>query len=316
MSKHLNDIYIPSRFEKVVTLHLLKNKLLDGHSTLHPPLILGIDGLPGTGKTFLCQKVIEKLGYKEILISGGELESKNAGEPAELIRERYLQANRILATKKYKGAVLVFNDIETGIGDWGGDTKYTVNRQVVFGELMHIVDYPYSVGGEKTQRIPIILTGNDFSTLYEPLTRSGRFEAFTWIPTIEETLESAYHILDFLERDRVKKLVLSLEEEYKKAGQRVIPTSFFTHFKTLLLNDALWNLFKKYPDLLEREDIKLDFDTFFKTMYFDYDLLFDKAKKLLLSNHFETQLRGADKNKNLVSSQIERDNSTLCKVAI
>ncbi len=311
MSQQLNNIYIPLRFEKVVTLHLLKNKLLDNHPTLHPPLILGIDGLPGTGKTFLCQKIIEKLGYKEVLISGGELESKNAGEPAELIRERYLQANRILATRKYKGTVLVFNDIETGIGDWGEGTQYTVNRQTVFGELMHIVDYPHSVGGEETQRIPIILTGNDFSKLYEPLTRAGRFETFTWIPNLEETLESAYHILDFLDKETVKKLLLALVQEYKKIGQEVISTSFFTHFKTLLINDALWSLFQKYPDILEKENLELDFDTFFKSSHFNYSELFSKAKKLLLSNNFETQLRGVKNNKNLSAAFLETGNSAL-----
>jgi len=317
MNQQLNNIYIPLRFEKVVTLHLLKNKLLNRHSTLQPPLILGIDGLPGTGKTFLCQKVIEKLGYKEILISGGELESKNAGEPAELIRERYLQANRILATKKYKGVVLLFNDIETGIGDWGESTKYTVNRQTVFGELMHIVDYPNSVGGEKTERIPIILTGNDFSKLYEPLTRAGRFEAFTWIPNLEETLHSAYHILSFLERDIVKKMLLGLVQEYKKIGFEVIPTSFFTHFKTLLLNDALWSLFQKHPDILDKEHIELDFDKFFQTIHFQYDELFAKAKELLLSNNFETRLRGATKkNSNLSATLLEKGSSSLHKVAI
>ena len=307
----MSEIYIPERFERVITLHLIKNKLLDRHPTLHPPLILGIDGLPGTGKTFLCQKVIEKLGYKEVLISGGELESKNAGEPAELIRERYLKANRILDTKKYKGVAILFNDIETGLGDWGGNTQYTVNRQTVFGELMHIVDYPNSVGGVETQRIPIILTGNDFSTLYEPLTRAGRFESFTWTPTLEETIETAYRILNFLDKSTVKSLVLALVAEYKILGSKVIPISFFTHFKTLLINDTLWNLYLEYPNILEKENIKIDFDKFFLNSNFEYEKLLEKALKLLKSNYFETQLRGINRQNNNASQCASDKNISL-----
>ncbi len=298
MSIKKNHIHIPVRFERAIALHLLKNKLLENNPTLNPPLILGIDGLPGTGKTFQCQKVIEKLGYHEILISGGELESKNAGEPAELIRERYLKANRILATKKVKGVVLLFNDIETGIGDWGGGTQYTVNRQAVFGELMHIVDYPTSVGGVETRRIPIILTGNDFSKLYEPLTRAGRFESFTWTPTLDETIETAKNILNFLDPKELEDIIYALIEEYKKKDCDVIPTSFFSHFKTLLLNDVLWNLYVSNPHILDYDNnTKLDFDKYFANVKFDYTELKEKALKLLTSNYFEEQLRGYTKSK-------------------
>jgi len=314
MSNSSDEIYIPLRFEKAIALHLLKNRLFDKHSTLHPTLLLGIDGLPGTGKTFLCQKVVEKLGYKEILISGGELESKNAGEPAELIRERYLQANRILATKKYKGVVIIFNDIETGIGDWGDGTQYTVNRQTVFGELMHIADYPNRVAGEETERIPIIITGNDFSKLYEPLTRAGRFESFTWAPSVEETLEIVYKILKFLDKNSVKKLVLSLVQEYKKLGCQIVPISFFTHFKTLLINDALWHLFQEHPNILE-DNIKIDFDKFFSSTYFEYDELLKKAKSLLTSNYFETQLRNLNGKNKQVDVILDKNLSSSCNQA-
>ena len=317
MGNSINKVYIPQRFERVITLHIIKNKLLDKHPTLHPPLILGIDGLPGTGKTFLCQKVIEKLGYKEVLISGGELESKNAGEPAELIRERYLKANRILETKKYKGVAILFNDIETGIGNWGENTQYTVNRQTVFGELMHIVDYPNSVGGIETKRIPIILTGNDFSKLYEPLTRVGRFESFTWTPTLEETLETAYHILDFLDKNSVKSLVLALVAEYKKNGCKVIPLSFFTHFKTLLINDALWKLYLEHPTILENQNIKLDFDKFFLNTHFEYKKLLEKAINLLKSTYFETQLRDFNgQNSSVIKNIFDKDIPLTYKQAI
>ena len=40
-------------------------------------------------------------------------------------------------------------------------------------------------------RVPIIVTGNDFSTLYAPLLRDGRMDKFLWEPTAEDKAERA-----------------------------------------------------------------------------------------------------------------------------
>jgi hypothetical protein len=39
---------------------------------------------------------------------------------------------------------------------------------------------------EEIPRVPIIATGNDFSTLYAPLIRDGRMDKFYWSPTFED----------------------------------------------------------------------------------------------------------------------------------
>ena len=63
----------------------------------------------------------------------------------------------------------------------------TVNNQIVVGTLMNLSDNPtrVSIGQdwqEKdiTHRIPIIVTGNDLSTIYAPLIRDGRMDKFYW----------------------------------------------------------------------------------------------------------------------------------------
>lgn len=63
----------------------------------------------------------------------------------------------------------------------------TVNNQIVSGTLMNLADNPtrVSIGQDWREadilhRIPIILTGNDFSTIYAPLIRDGRMEKFYW----------------------------------------------------------------------------------------------------------------------------------------
>jgi hypothetical protein len=68
-----------------------------------------------------------------------------------------------------------------------GNTQMTVNNQIVSGTLMNLADNPTRVSiGQKwresdiTNRVPIIITGNDLSTLYAPLIRDGRMEKFYW----------------------------------------------------------------------------------------------------------------------------------------
>ena len=41
---------------------------------------------------------------------------------------------------------------------------------------------------EDIPRVPVVCTGNDFSTLYAPLIRDGRMEKFYWAPTREDRI--------------------------------------------------------------------------------------------------------------------------------
>ena len=59
----------------------------------------------------------KKLGITPIVMSAGELESGNAGEPAKLIRQRYREASDII--KKGKMCALFINDLDAGEGGFG-----------------------------------------------------------------------------------------------------------------------------------------------------------------------------------------------------
>lgn len=224
-----NDIYIPERFKRVVILHIIKNMLT--HQNNRVSLLLGIHGTSGDGKTFQCEYVLEEMRTRSFLISGGQLESHQAGEPAQLIRTAYLNAGRSIQSGEAKTAVVLINDIDTGVGNWGEMVQYTINRQTVFGELMHLVDYPTSVEGRKTIRIPIIITGNDFTKLYEPLVRAGRMTAFAWNPTTEEKVQIISRIFPEILVDECEQLVHEFSSQ---------PISFFSHLRATLTDDGLW----------------------------------------------------------------------------
>ncbi|XP_010691068.1 ribulose bisphosphate carboxylase/oxygenase activase, chloroplastic isoform X1 [Beta vulgaris subsp. vulgaris] len=186
----LGNFYIAPAFMDKLVVHVTKNYL--NLPNIKVPLILGIWGGKGQGKSFQCELVFAKMGINPIMMSAGELESGNAGEPAKLIRQRYREAADIIA--KGKMCALFINDLDAGAGRMGGTTQYTVNNQMVNATLMNIADNPTNVqlpgmyNKQDNARVPIIVTGNDFSTLYAPLIRDGRMEKFYWAPTREDRI--------------------------------------------------------------------------------------------------------------------------------
>ncbi|MDX2099995.1 MAG: ribulose bisphosphate carboxylase small subunit [Leptolyngbyaceae cyanobacterium bins.59] len=177
--------YISPRFLDKLAVHITKNFLtLPG---VRVPLILGVHGRKGEGKSFQCELVFERMNVDVVHISGGELESPDAGDSARLVRLRYREAAEMIRTRGHM-AVLMFNDLDAGAGRFDAGTQYTVNTQLVNATLMNIADNPTNVqlpgSYDETplHRVPIIVTGNDFSTLYAPLIRDGRMEKFFWEP--------------------------------------------------------------------------------------------------------------------------------------
>lgn len=190
MDNMLDGLYIAPAFMDKLVVHITKNYI--DLPNIKVPLILGIWGGKGQGKSFQCELVFRKMGINPIMMSAGELESGNAGEPAKLIRQRYREAADIIA--KGKMCVLFINDLDAGAGRMGGTTQYTVNNQMVNATLMNIADNPTNVqlpgmyNKVENKRVPIVVTGNDFSTLYAPLIRDGRMEKFYWAPTREDRI--------------------------------------------------------------------------------------------------------------------------------
>ncbi|MEA5447286.1 ribulose bisphosphate carboxylase small subunit [Leptolyngbya sp. CCNP1308] len=177
--------YLSPRFLDKLAVHITKNYLKLPQVKI--PLLLGVHGRKGEGKTFQCELVYERMGIEVVHISGGELESPDAGDPARLIRLRYREAAELVRVRG-KMAVLMINDIDAGAGRFDALTQYTVNTQLVNNTLMNIADNPTNVqlpgsyDENEIQRVPVIMTGNDLSTLYAPLIRDGRMDKFYWQP--------------------------------------------------------------------------------------------------------------------------------------
>ncbi|CAA2967850.1 ribulose bisphosphate carboxylase oxygenase activase, chloroplastic [Olea europaea subsp. europaea] len=207
------DYYIAPIFMDKVVCHIVKNYIAHFLNT-KVPLILGIWGGKGQGKTFQTELIFRAMGVEPVIMSAGELESERAGEPGKLIRERYRTASQVVQNQG-KMSCLMINDIDAGLGRFG-NTQMTVNNQIVVGTLMNISDNPtrVSIGqvwreSDITHRIPIIFTGNDFSTLYAPLIRDGRMEKFYWQPTQEDIVNIVHKMYqkDGIMKDEVDTIV-------------------------------------------------------------------------------------------------------------
>jgi ribulose bisphosphate carboxylase small subunit len=204
--------YIAPRFLDKLSVHITKNYL--NLPNVKVPLILGIHGRKGEGKSFQCELVFDRMGIEVVQMSAGELESPDAGDPARLVRLRYREAAELVKVRG-KMAVLLINDIDAGAGRVDQYTQYTVNTQLVNGTLMNIADNPTNVqlpgsyDSEPIQRIPILVTGNDFSTLYAPLIRDGRMEKFYWEPNRDDRvgIVSGIFQVDAVARADIEQLV-------------------------------------------------------------------------------------------------------------
>lgn len=215
------QIEVPAKFRRAVELHIAANCLVN---RTQASLILGIFGPPGEGKTFQTEKICNELGLDTTVVSPAELENANAGQPGQLLRKIYRAASDEMS-RSGRQAVILINDIDTVLGDWGALVQYTVNRQVVLGQLMALCDNPYEVSGKSTERIPLIVTGNNPSILYGPLTRPGRMRVFEWSPTPEERILAIRPLFNWLGDEEIR----DLSEEFPEK-----PISFWSDVHTRL----------------------------------------------------------------------------------
>lgn len=186
-------IVIPPRFSEVIDIHMLGNML----NLNHYPLILAIVGKPGMGKTFQLRHYLKIVGVEVLSISAADLESDHAGEPAKLLRDKYVLASNNI--RQNIPSALLIDDIDTTLGEWENHTG-TVNHQNNLAFLMHVADNPtYIESIGPVNRVPIFFTGNYYERMYDPLVRTGRANRFDWEPRREEKIsiiESIFSLND------------------------------------------------------------------------------------------------------------------------
>lgn len=233
----MNSYFVPDRFRAEVELHLVRN--LISNPAPSTPLLLGLHGPTGVGKSFQLESVLREIGVAVTAIGTADLESDHANDPAKLVRKTYLNAASQMDDANAVVSAVVINDIDTALGDWGDFVQYTVNRQLVIGEIMNLCDRPTSLTSRPNSRVPIFLTANDLTKLYGPLVRPGRMKLFHWVPNPTELADMMAAAIPQLKPGEIPRII----EEFP--GRTI---SFFTdalndvrdnHIRATLARDGI-----------------------------------------------------------------------------
>ncbi|NJM39285.1 MAG: AAA family ATPase [Anaerolineae bacterium] len=172
------DVWLDDDLRDTVVLHLVKNHL----SGANPALMLAIQGRAGEGKTFQIRMICSAAGAYMIPVSGGSLSAGDGYSAADKIQSIYRFAS---ALRESTGAMtaVVIDDFDLSVASAIGNS---LDAQFMTGVLMNLADDPHHCGNARTHRIPMILSGNNFTFLHGPLTRHGRMTFFEWAPTSEQ----------------------------------------------------------------------------------------------------------------------------------
>lgn len=257
---------IPKNFDMEVGAHVARNIRANRDRSYRCPLIECISGPPGMGKTYQTREALRMLGVQVCDLPGSLFESKDAGEPANAIFETYAKASKYWDTGLV--SAIVIDDVDAAIGDWGNNTQYTVNRQLVFSTLMKLADDPFSVfesgdNGTKVHgrsyRVPIFMTCNDAGKLYPPLMRPGRTRIFEWVPDRSQKAEVVGPMFPRLRREEIDILVGELDDYCRGIGgkgSRGVPVALFADIVSAVEDEGLFAIIE---GLTAKEMLTLDF---------------------------------------------------------
>ena len=287
--------YIPERFSKEISLHIFKNFYANQNHSFKTPLILAISGAPGMGKTYQSEIILDNLGVDKFIISGAEFENEHAGIPVKNIRNVYKSISDDIYFKKIKIGAILIDDIDAALGQWGGLVQYTMNRQLLIKTLIDFADNPYLVSvydddenlqEYPTSRVPIIVTLNDETKMYEPLMRNGRTTIFPWVPKPNEISNVLNNIFEGISIDKTPYLLyeelLSFSKNELKQKISSLPISLFSDICSSLNDEFIWQQIcdsESFDTISHNLTKKLN-----EVQHYNYSYLFDIGKNLLREN--------------------------------
>lgn len=233
-----SECIIDQSFSDTLLTHIIGNY----DNSVQAPLFLAIQGNPGEGKTFQTLNVCKKHHIKICYYSGAELSGNYEKDSIIELSEDYTRACNYYNDGEY--CAIVIDDFHLSPASTKNGVGTTINSQLLTGYLMNLCD---KVKSNQIESIPIILLGNTFKDVYDPLKRDGRMDFFHWEAPYElkkQIVECIFRdYISFFDRFRLENFV----DKYKDQ-----PVSFFTEIK----NDIDKNHIKSSLNQLQHEDIR------------------------------------------------------------
>lgn len=235
-----HDLYVPPRFSEQLVLHFVKNLMAP---TIKPPLLLLIQGPAWEGKTMQTLATCARYGIDLIILPGFALSGDQEREPVDVLRHAYLEGSAIRQVAK-RPVMLLIEDLDTSIAAVLPDRRYSVNSQLLNGALMSLTQDPYHLGEIMTERVPMLATGNDLTSLYGPLMRHGRAKIIDWVPTREDKVEVVRHLLrEYLaneEVDGTERLV-----DHFSGGDVNLPIAFYDVLRNSIFDERILDVIRR-----------------------------------------------------------------------
>lgn len=237
-SHFINDIssdnsgIIDPKYRNIVLAHIIGNY----SESVQTPLFLAIHGSPGEGKTFQTLQICREHHIKTCYFSGSELSGNYERDSIMEFDEDYKRACNYYAEGEF--SVIIVDDFHLSPASTKEGVGTTVNSQLLTGYLMNLCDKAKS---SQIDRIPIILLGNTFKYVYDPLKRDGRMNFYQW--SAPKSLKK--QIVKDLFKDYVSTRDHLHLNQFFDAYQDM-PVSFFTELKndvdTELINGVIERL--------------------------------------------------------------------------
>ncbi len=253
---YYSTLNILARFKKTVLAHVISIYLQNNDRYL-PPVFLVIEGPAGEGKTSQAIASCIQCGITVLYISASQLSGSHEHDAIDVMEAVYKKSTDM--KKQGEKVAIIVDDFHLSNASVDDNVKRTINSPLLTGYLMNLTQK------KDEEKIPIILTGNDFSHVYGPLIRAGRADRFEWSPNYEEKkhiVESIFH--DFLNCssvefdrffERCSKASIADFSQLKNDYRKSVMSACIDDIQ--VVNDATLNRISKYIEMQKKIDCKL-----------------------------------------------------------
>jgi hypothetical protein len=212
---------MPRRFYERVTSHVCQSTVFVDR---RPPLMLGILGAPGTGKTENVERTCRKNQWAFEWIAGSDLSGPERAAPMEYFRRALQRCVAKQRENSADAAVLLIDDLDLTILSTKSTRIYTEHSQLLTSAFMSYCDKPL-LYLQAAFPIPIIMTMNSREGFHGALVREGRMRMWQWEPSPEETASMALEKLAALDGGVARRTVDTYKDQ---------PIAFFGHLESEL----------------------------------------------------------------------------------
>lgn len=172
---YYSNMNVPREFMEKVLVHVV-SQYIPGNDFFMPPLYLAIEGPAGEGKTSQTIATLTQHYVDVLYVSAAEISGTHEGESVDKMNAIYSYA--VFRSERNCIAILI-DDFHMGTVNNDSKIEKTINTNLLTGRMMNLADR------SDGKKVPIIITGNDFSSVYAPLLRSGRADIYHWKPDME-----------------------------------------------------------------------------------------------------------------------------------